>query len=500
MHRRTSLFLRLVACSALLAGSAAAAASSVLHYLPARGSAAVGLRIDGAPLPAATSVRSFVLARAAARESALVQVFLPSHPKPIPMSLAQLGLRIDTEAAVRRALAVAHEGPLDQRLQEAVRARSGAIDIPLSWTIDAQAIFSWLGPIKEETDEPPVAARLDLAKHSVVPHRSGKYLDLYAVVDGVDRVAHLDAHELRVPATEVPPIASSEFLERIDISQVVGHFETHFGYLGGEANRAQNIQTAASRLDGHVLLPGQIMSFNAVVGHRTLENGFHKGWEIFKGEMVEGIGGGTCQVASTLHAASYLAGLEVLERSPHSRPSGYITMGLDSTVVDGSVDLKLRNPFSFPIVVHSVVDRGKLVFELLGEQRPVSVTFKRDVIGVRDYKRTLRETSYLPEGKIVLKQHGIRGYSIRRTRMLKFRDGAEREEITTDIYPATAEIYLVPPGTDESVLPPLPGQQDTQQPPAAAASSQPPQIVLAPGVHRPSAEQAHAPGRLVITR
>jgi hypothetical protein len=218
--------------------------------------------------------------------------------------------------------------------------------------------------------------------------------------------------------------------------------------------------------------------------------------------MVEGIGGGTCQVASTLHAASYLAGLDVIERSPHSRPSGYITMGLDSTVVDGSVDLKLRNPFAFPVVLHSAVERGTLTFELLGQQRPVMVTFKRDVVGVRDYKRELRETGYLPTGKIVLKQHGIRGYSIRRTRVLKYRDGAEHEEVTNDIYPATAEIYLVPPGTDESVLPPLPSQSKdlpAETPPASSAST-PVEIVLAPGVHRPAAEQTGAPGRLVITR
>lgn len=289
-------------------------------------------------------------------------------------------------------------------------------------------------------------------------------------------------------------------MERIDITQVVGHFETRFGYLGGETNRAANIANAASKLDGQVLLPGQILSFNNVVGHRTLDNGFHKGWEIFKGEMVEGVGGGTCQVASTLHAAAYLAGLDVLERSPHSRPSGYIVMGLDSTVVDGQVDLKLRNPFDFPIVLHAQVDRGVITFELLGQQRPVTVTFKRDVVGAKDYKRVIRETSYLPEGKVVLKQRGIRGYSVRRVRSLHFRDGSEREEVTLDVYPATAEIYLVPPGTDESVLPPLPGEEREDSAPAADSAPQPVQIVLAPGVHAPSADQANAPARLVIER
>ena len=103
-----------------------------------------------------------------------------------------------------------------------------------------------------------------------------------------------------------------------------------------------------------------MVSFNAIVGDRSEENGFQKSWEIFKGEMVEGVGGGTCQVASTFHAAAFFGGLDVLERLPHSRPSAYIPMGLDSTVVYPIVDLKLRNPHPFPVVVHAKTDGNKL--------------------------------------------------------------------------------------------------------------------------------------------
>jgi vancomycin resistance protein YoaR len=502
MNRAVHFALRLFASAAFVLAAASGATATALRLLPAEDAPAQGLRIDGAPLPAGSSLRAFVQKKAADHEATRVGVLLPGRKHPVTMSLFQLGVRGDVESAMRRTMAIGHTGSVEQRLEESVRARAGEIDIPITWRIDAAALFNVLTPIKEDSDEPPVPARLDLTKHAVIQHRNGKYLDVYAAIEAVDRVAQLGAQELRLPPVEVPPAASAEFLEKIDITQVVGHFETRFGYLGGETNRAQNIATAASRLDGFVLLPGQIMSFNAVVGHRTLDNGFAKGWEIFKGEMVEGVGGGTCQVASTLHASAFLAGLDVIERSPHSRPSGYITMGLDSTVVDGSVDLKIRNPFAFPIVLHSTIDRGKLTFELLGEQRPVMVTFKRDVTGVRNYKRQVRETSYLQAGKIVLKQHGIRGYSIRRTRVMKAHDGSEREEITTDVYPATAEIYLVPPGTDEAVLPPLPGEtaETIAAASTTAAPAAPVEIVVGPGVHRPSAEQAGAAGRLVITR
>lgn len=500
MSSSLRLLLRLLAPASLILAASAGAAGSALQVLPHDGAPARGLLIDGALIPDGTELRAFVAQRARSHESAVVRLVLPGRQQPVEGSYASFGMSVDVDAAVRRAMAVGRDGPLEERVDQSLKARSGEVNLPLTWRLDPAPLERLLSPIKEDTDEPPVAARLDLVKHSVIPHRAGRYLDLFAAYDALTAAASLGSDQLRVPSAEVPPFASAEYLERIDITQVVGHFETRFGYLGGETNRAANIANAASKLDGQVLLPGQILSFNNVVGHRTLDNGFHKGWEIFKGEMVEGVGGGTCQVASTLHAAAYLAGLDVLERSPHSRPSGYIVMGLDSTVVDGQVDLKLRNPFDFPIVLHAQVDRGVITFELLGQQRPVTVTFKRDVVGAKDYKRVIRETSYLPEGKVVLKQRGIRGYSVRRVRSLHFRDGSEREEVTLDVYPATAEIYLVPPGTDESVLPPLPGEEREDSAPAADSAPQPVQIVLAPGVHAPSADQANAPARLVIER
>ena len=91
-------------------------------------------------------------------------------------------------------------------------------------------------------------------------------------------------------------------------------------------------------------------------GARSEENGFHKAGEIFKGEMIEGVGGGTCQIASTLHAVAFFSGLDIIERLPHSRASAYIRPGLDATVVYPAVDLKLKNPFEFPVVIHAFID------------------------------------------------------------------------------------------------------------------------------------------------
>jgi hypothetical protein len=268
-----------------------------------------------------------------------------------------------------------------------------------------------------------------------------------------------------------------------------------------------------------------MVSFNEIIGERSEANGFHKSWEIFKGEMVEGVGGGTCQVASTFHAAVFFAGFDLLERLPHSRPSGYIPMGLDSTVVYPGVDLKVRNPHAFPVVVHAKTIGWKLRVELLGKEKPIKVQFGRDVLETIPYKRKIVEDARLAGKKVVVKQHGIRGYRVRRLRVLTYADGKTKKEAVTDTYPPTTEIYEVPVGFDVSLLPALPGGGEDSDlggnpsapPPSAktpseagtsatasadATTTTAPEVefVDGPGAHAPTQQQRDPSKSVVIRR
>ena len=114
----------------------------------------------------------------------------------------------------------------------------------------------------------------------------------------------------------------------------------------------------------------------------------------------------------------------MVERANHSRPSGYIRMGLDATVVYPYVDLKLRNPYDFPIAIHAAIDRGTLAFTLHGSRRPATVSFDTATVGTAAYKRKIEEVSAMPEGKVVLKQRGRPGISIKKTRTIQLADGS----------------------------------------------------------------------------
>ena len=459
--RRWGLRIALVAALLLTVGGAGAGLRA--HYLPSR-YVVPGLAIDGERVPEgadAADVRSMVETRAAALSARKVALTMPGSDQPVlEGTLGELGLRVDVDATVAVASRVGHDGDPWSRAQITRDARAGHIDIPLQVRIDRDVAFPRLDTLKETTDTEAVSARLDLDKHATIPEKDGRYVDPDATVAKLEvfareRLAKTDRIEL--PVATFAPRISAAYLKNLDISTVMAEYETFFSRGGEQKRRGKNIDNASQKLDGLVISPGEMISFNTVIGERSESNGFAKSWEIFKGEMVEGVGGGTCQVASTFHAVAFFGGFDVLERLPHSRPSAYIPMGLDSTVVYPAVDLKVRNPHPFAVVVHARTEAGKLRVELLGKMRPVEVSFGREVVSTVAFKRKVVEEPSLSGKKILVKQHGIKGYRIRRSRLMKYPDGTSKKEDATDFYPPTTEIYHVPVGFDVGLLPSLPG-------------------------------------------
>jgi len=516
--------LRLGLSAGLLALVAGASAALRAHYLPTS-FVVPGLALDGEKVPAgadAAALRAIVETHAATLAARKVTLKMPGADKPVVEStLGEMGLQVDVDETVAIAARIGKGESVWSRATTAREARAGRIDVPLRLHVNRSSAFARLEAVKELTDTEAVSARLDLDKHATIPERDGHYVDQDGTVALLEAAARTpdvrsEPANVELPVATFAPRISAAFLKNLDITTVMAEYETFFSRGGDQQKRGKNIDNAAQKLDGLVISPGEMVSFNTVVGERSESNGFSKSWEIFKGEMVEGVGGGTCQVASTFHAAVFFGGFDVLERLPHSRPSGYITMGLDSTVVYPGVDLKVRNPHSFPVVVHAKTEGGKLRVELLGKMRPVEVSFGRDVVSTIAFKRKIVEEPSLSGKKVLVKQHGIKGYRIRRSRLLKYPDGTHKKEEATDFYPPTVEIYHVPVGFDVALLPALPGGEGEDSelggnPSATPASARAPsapatgsatasaekpddavEFINAPGAHAPTAAQRDA--------
>lgn len=451
---------------------------------------------QGAPGPLGQAAEASRLVQACADQLAKTElrVQAPGGAELARVRAADLGVTLDVaETEAKLARAARRERIRFAVLQRLLAEEEPQVQVTPVLRVDAERLAQKALELKDEVDVAPVSARIDLDAHRVVPEQMGRALDMNALSGAVEAAALASfasaTPSLPLPTVEVAPKITRESVEAIDISTVVSEFETHFSRGGEQSRRGENIDRAASKLDGLVLPPDQVVSFNAVVGDRSEANGFKKSWEIFKGEMVEGIGGGTCQVASTLHAAAFFGGVDVVERLPHSRPSAYITMGLDSTVVYPNVDLKLKNPYPFPVVVHTKTTANTLRVELLGKARPVTVKFSRELLKRVPFTRKLVEEPSLAANKVVHKQHGIDGYRIKRFREMTFSDGTKKTEETTDYYPPTVDIFEVPVGFDESRLPSL--SKDGEEPLVASA---PPSTTTLPGSNAHSAEGAATVG------
>ena len=392
--RRAIAAWRWITATALLGAAAGSMIWGSRELLPREGELARGVLVGGAGVAAGASAQA--VAEAAAQRALAQRVtFTWAGARLVEASLAELGGAVDTRAIAVSLAAVGHEEGLVARVDSALQARRGDLDFPVHVSFPVEPLAAKLERLKDELDTPPLSARLDLAHHTASEHTPGRYLDVYAAADALDRALARSAAgaasgtsalgPVVVPAFEIAPHASREAVLAVDTREVVSRFETRFSE--GQRGRAGNIRRAASGMDGVVLMPGETVSFNANVGARSVDNGFALAPEIYKGEIRDGVGGGTCQVSGTLHAAAFFGGLDIVERISHSRPSGYIHVGLDATVVFPTVDLKLRNPYDFPVVLHAVADKGTLTFEVLGREKPATVYFTTVTVGTACLRR-----------------------------------------------------------------------------------------------------------------
>lgn len=141
-------------------------------------------------------------------------------------------------------------------------------------------------------------------------------------------------------------------------SNEIASFSTSYNT---EEDRAVNVELAAQRINGIVVQPGESFSFSNSIMSRTLENGYVVAPSFASGRVVSSVGGGICQVSSTLYVTMLLSSIPATERYPHSLTVDYVPKGLDSAIVEGMKDLRFRNPFDYPVCIRSSAEDGTLV-------------------------------------------------------------------------------------------------------------------------------------------
>ncbi len=407
----------------------------------------------GGRVPAAGVALSTWLGRRAELEAdAEVQVRHPDGVLVVPRRA--LGLALDTEAAQQQLLRPRAPSSLFTRFRVALGGvPPPPIEVLPRYRFDARCAAAWLADIAAGLRREAVDARLDLGGHERVEAEPGRELDLGA---SLSRLAALGpADEVTLAFTELTPKVPTSTLVNVDPSIVLSEYETDFAKRGGP--RVKNIARAARYLDGTLMAPGEVWSFNHTVGPRTLERGFVDAPVIVADEVEPGVGGGVCQVATTLFAAGVLGGLDVVKRRSHSRPSGYAPLGLDATVIDGEVDLQLRNPYPVPIIVHAFLPvPTRIRIEMLGTALPGKVEHSYTVTKSEDFFRKVLRHPELAPDQVKRHQKGIPGYDVVSTVRTRYVDGSERVRHYNSTYYPVPEVYWVGRDVDPESLPALP--------------------------------------------
>ena len=463
----------LAGAESLMMLAATAAAAAVLANAWETGQTdervVAGVTLAGQDISGMTRAEVAAVAAEAGERTLDRALTLTAGPASTVTSARALGALPDASEAVEQALALGRSGDIIHDLRARAEARGGAVDLRIGMRFEQARALEQLLELAPAVDTMSLPTRLDLEARKVLPAERGTALLPYdslsnvalGLAAGSDTIELAVAHKAPVDDVLVARLQAAGFeLDALDVGVVLGSFSTPYSMEAKAADRTVNLKVGAAILDGHVILPGETFSFNEVVGARSAENGYRWAPGISGGQIIDVLGGGICQVASTVFGAAFFSGLEIVRARPHSRPSSYVDMGLDATVVWDTVDLEFRNDLDFPIVLHMNVSQGQVRAEILGPQRPYQVAFERSLVESMDYETVYRSDPKLLTGAEVVAQRGRRGFKLERVRK-RYRGGEVVDEERWDlVYPATREIIRVgdnPAGVtpEAKKLPPL---------------------------------------------
>ena len=307
----------------------------------------------------------------------------------------------------------------------------------------------------------------------IVPGRKGLQVDVEeAYQQLLDSLGNGQAKPvIRLSLAQVSPRRTTEAITAMGVKGLLSAYTTYFDPTN--VGRTYNIRVAAAALDGLLVPPGQEFSFNDVVGPRSSDAGYKNAKVIINAEFVEGIGGGVCQVSSTLYNAILLSNLEILDRTNHSLPVGYVPLGRDATVVYGAIDLKFRNNTESYIYSRSFVQGGQLTFKIYGNtDYKVPVFIRTRITKEIEPKTIYQKDSSLKKGEQVVKQEGARGYQVETERVIGEKNKEQVETLPPSSYQPINKIIVG--GTKEETpvfLPPPPRAKEEEHPVIPPAGS-----------------------------
>ena len=359
-------------------------------------------------------------------------------------------LRIEAEGRsyIFRAPELYYRADVEEALRQ---ARKGAGEYPLPRQLALTNLEDTLRGICDNCYRKSKNARMAFLPTSKQPftfeaEEKGRYADGRLLREEVLAALGAGGGTVKVSVREEAAGVSEQSLR--DSAVRLSRFSTR--YADG-CNRAHNIALAAEKINGTVLCGGEVFSFNATVGARTQERGFYSAPIIQDGEFKAGVGGGVCQVSTTVYNAALLSGMTIVEQHPHSLAVGYVEPSFDAMVSGTGCDLKFKNGTKGKVYVLARASGGVLTVEIYGEK--TDITYERRSVVVETIAPPAPQVRE-GEAECVLRaeKQGLRseGYLVR------LKDGKEIGSVCLrrDRYaPVQGIIQKIPQDSGQEILP-----------------------------------------------
>lgn len=389
------------------------------------GVSAFGVELEGLKKEEAQEILQPIVSKMI--DSPRILVFEDKEFKFIPHK--ELDAFIDLNRVVEETYAIARTGNVFKRIKDRIVVWRKGYEVPFQAEFNPQKFEDFQNKIGSLVNHMSSDAYVD--GNRIIESRIGVKLDLEKFKEEItESLKNLDEEKyvFNLPVITVnPKITTQNILEELAIYEKLGTYSTSL--KNKEENTIYNIKLASKAINGVLIKPQEIFSYNKYVGPAEKADGYKEGIIISNGKFVNGYGGGICQVSSTLYNTALLANLQIVKRYNHSiygDATKYVPLGRDAAVFYGSKDLKLKNNLDREIVIFAKVFGDTLQVDIFGKNEDKAeveiITKDKKVI---DYQIIRKKDPNLEPDQELVVQDGIPGYRIKSYRIIR-KDGEEK--------------------------------------------------------------------------
>lgn len=366
--------------------------------------------------------------------------------------LSDLGFSYDIEGAVNSAYNIGRDGNFVSNALKVFAHNLGLEEfVELKTNEDYSMLEEFYNNVASSLNAEPINAKIDIRSGdiSISPSQDGYVLDMDKLKADVQTA--LKSSEDKTISVAIPISVIKADIQTENLSSINGVIATYTSkYSMLDAERSFNVALAAEKMNDQLLMPGEEVSFMSILGDVSTSNGFRAAKIIINNEYQDGIGGGVCQVSSTLYNALLLGGVDITQRTNHSFPIGYVPIGRDATVAESGPDLKYKNNYDFPVYIKTYAYNGVMTAQVYGDTfRNKNVEVYSEVTETVEPTVVYKNDPQLPLGKEEIEDPGHTGYT---SVTYKIVDG-QKTVVSRDKYVMTPKIIKTGIGPAEPVSP-----------------------------------------------